>query len=189
MPGCSVTRVMIAGPQSLPDTSKTCWITLLKLSNRVCGRTLHVSLKEKVLEEGADLYAPKALLKRFQHEGRYAEYGLLSAICVGDLWPAARKHEQGTITSPTCPRCGQAPETLTHRHWQCEANNLIFEPEVVNTQSCVRAVAGAEDSPMFRNRGIVPTDWTGCAVCPCAGNQAICQPRGALRFGGSIETG
>ena len=115
----------------------------------------------KGLNGGADLFAPKALLNRYQKQGRYADYGLLSAICVGDLWPAARRHEQGMIAVPTCPRCGEAPETLTHRHWHCEANSLIFEPEVVTTQFfCERAMAEAEDTPCFWNRGIVPLEWT-----------------------------
>ena len=86
------------------------------------------------VERGIDLSVPKSLLKLFQDEGRHSEYGLLSAVCVCDLWPAARKSAQGVLSVPTCPRCGKEPETLTHRDWQCEANSLILEPEVVSTQ-------------------------------------------------------
>ena len=120
------------------------------------AQTLHASLWESAShffegacsEGGVNLSAAKALLKHCQNEGRHADCGLLSAICVGDLWRAARKHAQGVIADPTCPRCGQAPETLTHRHWQCEANSSILEPEENNTQSlCERAIAESETTP------------------------------------------
>ena len=118
--------------------------TLPRLSLRTCG-----------------MLRTKSLLKRFQDAGRHSEYGLLSAVCVGDLWPAARKAAQGMLSVSTCPRCGKEPETLTHRHWQCEANSLILEPEVVSTQYlCKRAISESETAPCFWNRGIVPVEWT-----------------------------
>ena len=113
------------------------------------------------VERGIDLSVPKSLLKRFQDEGRHSEYGLLSAVCVCDLWPAARKSAQGMLSVPTCPRCGKEPETLTHRHWQCEVNSLILEPEVVSTQYLYeRAMSESETTPCFWNRGIVLMEWT-----------------------------
>ena len=113
------------------------------------------------LASGPDLTVPKSMLKRFQDAGRQADYGLLSAVCVGDLWPAARKTAQGMLLDSTCPRCGKEPETLTHRHWQCEANGLIMDPAVANTQHLSeRAISGSESTPCFWNRGIVPTEWT-----------------------------
>ena len=124
------------------------------------------------LERGVDLSVPKSLLKRFQDEGRHSDYGLLSAVCVGDLWPAARRSAQGMLSDPTCPRCGKAPETLTHRHWQCEANSLILEPEVVSTQSlCERAMSESETTPCFWNRGTVPMEWT---VLPTPRKLSLC---------------
>ena len=80
------------------------------------------------LNGGVGLFAPKALLNRYQKQGRYAMACFQPLV----LETFGQLHDN---TNKTCPRCAQAPETLTHRHWQCAANSLIFEPEVVDTQS------------------------------------------------------
>ncbi len=47
--------------------------------------------------------------------------GALRCVLAGGTWPMRRLHSAGYHPDPTCPRCGEGPETALHRWWQCPA--------------------------------------------------------------------
>ena len=79
----------------------------------------------KGLEAGADLRPTVNYLQSLSKHGRYEQHGAVLCCATASAWPRARIAEEYPDANSLCPRCGRAPETELHRHWECSANDEI----------------------------------------------------------------
>ena len=91
----------------------------------------------------------------------YQVLAALETVICGACWPNSRLGEHYVDAPSLCPRCNREDETPLHMFWQCEANNAITDPAVVNTQSLAQeASSNAHIFPCYWLRGILPQAFT-----------------------------
>ena len=84
--------------------------------------------------------------------------GLSRCAMAGGTWPQARRHKAGFAPSPTCPRCGEGPDTPSHTWWHCPAlEALRVEHQVLDLRAA--AVADNEAPRALWECGQVTNDW------------------------------
>ena len=124
-----------------------------KASQHHCGAGLAL---------GVDFRSAILHLKALSSRGQAQDHAILAVTICAGIWTEQRRCDSGMTDSPTCPRCGAAPESDAHRYWYCPANRALQDPAVLRSAYLERWAreeieAGQE---AFWLRGLVPRDWT-----------------------------
>jgi len=114
------------------------------------------------LQHGADLYPLRKAIKHQKKKKEEGAPGFLMSLACASCWTTERMAGAFPHECAICPRCGQAPESELHRHWQCSAN-IPSTPKLVEeyrrlAQEAVSQSAMAE--PCLWLRGILPANAT-----------------------------
>ena len=109
----------------------------------------------KGLEEGIDFKLSTSLTRKLRKSSRYGDAALMECIQCDGLWNRDMKFAAGLVADAGCKRClAQPPETLTHLHWECPANNGIPVEEVRASQTLrISAAQGLASAGVSGRRG------------------------------------
>ena len=132
--------------QLLQDVSARLWKTAAK----------HYS--GQGLEQGADLYSARLMVRKLRARGKHGEAGIRLNIVTGGFWTQKRRFDCGLEDSPLCPRCHKEPETGFHRIWGCACNEDIAsadqqeadearEPDDPGQQGSLSPAAQLQETP------------------------------------------
>eukprot|EP00969_Alexandrium_andersonii_P316986 14004179-Alexandrium_andersonii.AAC.1 len=112
------------------------------------------------VQSGVDFVPVHRLANHYKDHGRNREFAMLVTVCSGGCWTAERRFEAGLCSSPVCPRCGNAVESMVHRYWQCPANEQVLQHDVALTGLiALRAVREAPGLPCLWLRGLPPRSY------------------------------
>ena len=109
------------------------------------------------LQQVPELSGPRRQCRIALKRNDFKWKGLLQCVMTGATWCRQRLFEYGLVSDPTCPRCGQAPETDKHRCWECPANK---EFQTVSSNLIAKARGEADTLPSLWIRGLIPSTWT-----------------------------
>ena len=89
-----------------------------------------------------------------------SEKAALGAITADGVWTQAKLHAAGLEESDLCKRCGEKPDTLWHRAWECGVmRNELLESVPLSVHA---AAISAGEASLAYSRGI----FSASAVAP-----------------------
>ena len=110
---------------------------------------------------------------------------MLERVAQGACWTALRRHQEGYIASPICPRCRLQPEDEFHMFWGCRCNHEIEDNIIQETQQySARATSDHHEQQSFWLRVLTPREWTQADTEP----QYFCKVWGTFNAPWPIET-